>query len=155
MTHPVRRKLLGSMLAFGGALALGGCGTASPLGSGGATRMSGGRVSVRWLGGGVAELATPDYRQIAYADAWFWGNAGWSRFNVPKAPEYADKEAFARYVRGKNPEAVFVLLTHDHGDHAGDYIDALKALVDAGVPVMTTGQSDLMRAPTGRRKPGP
>jgi len=32
-------------------------------------------------------LATPDYKQMAYADAWFWSNAGWTRFNVPKAPE--------------------------------------------------------------------
>lgn len=147
-----RRKILQAMAALGGALALGGCTTGgSPLGAGmgGSARLTGGRVSVRWLGGGVAELATPDYKQIAYADAWFWSNAGWTRFNVPKAAEYASKEAFAQYVRGKNPEAVFMLLTHDHGDHAGDYFDALKALIDAGVPVMTTGQSDLMRAPTG------
>jgi len=151
--HPGRRRILQGMVALGGALAVGGCATGggSPLGAGtgGSARLSGGRVSVRWLGGGVAELATPDNKQMAYADAWFWNNAGWSRFNVPKAPEYASKEAFAQYVRGKNPEAVFMLLTHDHGDHMGDYFDALKALVDAGVPVMTAGQSDLMRAPNG------
>lgn len=146
-----RREALQRMLAVG-ALGLGGCATGGgPLGAGagGSARLSGGRVSVRWLGGGVTELATPDYRQIAYGDAWFWNNAGWTRFNVPKAAEYGSKEAFAQYVRSKNPEAVFMLLTHDHGDHAGDYIEALKALSDAGVPVMTTGQSDLMRAPTG------
>ena len=148
-----RRQVLQRMLGVGGALALGSCamGGGSPLGagSGGSARLSGGRVSVRWLGGGIVELATPDYKQIAYGDAWFWSNAGWSRFNVPKAAEYTSKEAFAQYVKGKNPEAVFVLLTHDHGDHAGDYMDALKALTEAGVPVMTTGQSDLMRAPIG------
>lgn len=148
-----RRAVLRGMLGLGGALALGGCamGGGSPLGAGtgGSARMSGGRMSVRWLGGGVCELATPDYRNIAYVDAWFWNNAGWTRFNVPKAAEYTSKEAFAQYVRGKSPQAVFVLLTHDHGDHAGDYMDALKALSDAGVPVMTAGQSDLMRAPTG------
>src|SRR4051812_49398000 len=143
-----RRKVLQGMLALGGTLALVACGTAVQSGGGAAARLSGGRVSVRWLGGGIVELATPDYRQIAYADAWFWSNAGWTRFDVPKAAEYASKEAFAQYVRGKNPEAVFVLLTHDHGDHMGDYFDALKALLDAGVPVMTAGQSDLMRAPT-------
>jgi L-ascorbate metabolism protein UlaG (beta-lactamase superfamily) len=151
--RPGRRTILQGMLALGGALAVGGCATGgdSPLGAGtgGSARLSGGRVSVRWLGGGVVELATPDNKQMAYGDAWFWNNAGWSRFNVPKAPEYASKEAFAQYVRGKNPEAVFMLLTHDHGDHMGDYFDALKALVDAGVPVMTAGQSDLMRAPNG------
>jgi L-ascorbate metabolism protein UlaG (beta-lactamase superfamily) len=140
------------MLALGGALALGGCATGDrPLGAGtgGSARLSGGRVSVRWLGGGIVELATPDYKQIAYGDAWFWSNAGWTRFNVAKPAEYSSKEAFAQYVKGKNPEAVFMLLTHDHGDHMGDYFDALKALVDAGVPVMTAGQSDLMRAQNG------
>ena len=146
-----RRAVLRSMFALGGALALGACGAMSPLGAGtgGSSRLAGGRVSVRWLGGGVVELATPDYKQIAYADAWFWHNAGWSAFKVPKAAEYSSKEAFAQYVRSKNPEAVFMLLTHDHGDHMGDYFEALKALVDAGVPVKTTGQSDLMRSPTG------
>jgi L-ascorbate metabolism protein UlaG (beta-lactamase superfamily) len=137
---------LRSVLAFGGALALGACGTASiGPGTGGSARLSGGRVSVRWLGGGIVELATADYKQIAYGDTWFWSNAGWSRFGVEKAPEYASREAFARYVASKNPEAVFVLLTHDHGDHMGDYFAALQALTAAGVPVMTTGQSDLMR----------
>jgi L-ascorbate metabolism protein UlaG (beta-lactamase superfamily) len=148
-----RRDALQGMLALGGAAALGSCamGSGSPLGAGtgGSARLSGGRVSVKWLGGGIVELATPDYKQIAFGDAWFWSNAGWTRFNVQKPTEYSSKEAFAQYVKGKNPEAVFVLLTHDHGDHAGDYMDALKALSDAGVPVMTTGQSDLMRAPTG------
>ncbi len=142
-----RRTAVHGMLALGGALALGGCTTAAQMGAGtgGSARLAGGRVSVRWLGGGVVELATPDYKQIAYADAWIWNNAGWSRFNVPKAAEYASKEAFARYVAGKNPEAVFVLLTHDHGDHIGDYFEMLKVLSDAGVPVKTAGQSDLMR----------
>jgi len=146
-----RRAALRAMLALGGAFALGGCATGASLGagSGGSARMSGGRASVRWLGGGITEIATPDYKQIAYGDAWFWGDAGWTRFNVQKPPEYSSKEAFAQYVKGKNPEAVFVLLTHDHGDHMGDYFDALKALSDAGVPVMTTGQSDLMRSPVG------
>src|SRR5690349_6688511 len=147
-----RRTILRGMLAAGGALALGACATGTSTlgpGTGGNARLTGGRVSVRWLGGGVVELATPDYKQIAYGDAWFWSNAGWTRFNIPKAAEYSSKEAFAQYLRGKNPDAVFVLLTHDHGDHIGDYFEALKALTDAGVPVMTAGQSDLMRAPTG------
>jgi len=146
-----RRNILQGMLALGGAFALDGCTTSTQLGAGtgGSTRLSGGRISVRWLGGGITEIATPDYKQIAYGDAWFWSNAGWTRFNVPKAPEYASPQAFAQYVRGKNPEAVFMLLTHDHGDHMGDYFDALKALVDAGVPVLTAGQSDLMRGSLG------
>jgi L-ascorbate metabolism protein UlaG (beta-lactamase superfamily) len=136
------------MLGLGGALALAGCGAMQPgigVGTGGSARLAGGRISVRWLGGGVVELATPDYKQIAFADAWFWNNAGWSRFNVQKPAEYATREGFAQYVAGKNPDAVFVLLTHDHGDHIGDYFESLKALSDAGVRVMTAGQSDLMR----------
>jgi L-ascorbate metabolism protein UlaG (beta-lactamase superfamily) len=140
-----RRTILRGMLAAGGALALGACSTAAPVAAGSGGRLTGGRVSVRWLGGGVVELATPDYKQIAYADAWFWNNAGWSRFSVPKPPEYASSDGFARYVAAKKPEAVLVLLTHDHGDHMGDYFETLKVLNAAGLPVMTVGQSDLMR----------
>ena len=143
-----RRTVLRGMLALGGALALGKFATAAQTGASGGsgiTRLRGGRISVRWLGGGVAELATPDYKQIAYCDAWIWNNTGWSRFSVEKPPEYATKAGFVQYVAGKKPEAVFVLLTHDHGDHMGDYFEMLKGLVDAGLPVMTTGQSDLMR----------
>jgi hypothetical protein len=103
-TDLTRRDVLRAALAVGGALALGGCGamgtgsSAAPLaaGAGGIARLSGGEVSVRWLGGGVVELATPDYKQIAYGDAWFWSNAGWTRFNIPKAAEYSSKEAFAQ-----------------------------------------------------------
>lgn len=143
-----RRNLLRGAVALGGALALGGCvgePMHSGMGMGGGGPMTGGNIVVRWLGGGVVELATPDYKQIAYVDAWIWNNAGWSRFNIPKPPEYATKEGFVEYVKSKNPEAVFVLLTHDHGDHMGDYFEMLKALMDAGVPVQTTGQSDLLR----------
>jgi len=143
-----RRRLLGGMMALGGGLAMAaacaraGAGGAAP---GGMTRMTGGRISVRWLGGGVAELATPDYKQIAYLDAWVWNNTGWDRFGVKKPPEYASRDGFVRYVTGKKPDAVFVLLTHDHGDHVGDFFEVLQALSTAGVPVMAAGQSDLMR----------
>ncbi len=134
-----RRAVLRSTLALGGTLALGAYGAA------GQGAPDGRRVSVRWLGGGVVELATPDYKQIAYGDAWIWNNAGWSRFSIPKPPEYATKEGFVRYVADKHPDAVFVLLTHDHGDHMGDYFEMLSALVGAGIPVVTTGQSDMLR----------
>ncbi|HXS53305.1 MAG TPA: MBL fold metallo-hydrolase [Usitatibacter sp.] len=143
-----RRNLLRGAVALGGAFALGGCMSEpmhSGMGMGGGVAMTGGNIVVRWLGGGVVELATPDYKQIAYVDAWIWNNAGWSRFNIQKPPEYASRDGFVEYVKSKNPEAVFVLLTHDHGDHMGDYFEMLKALVDAGVPVQTTGQSDLLR----------
>jgi L-ascorbate metabolism protein UlaG (beta-lactamase superfamily) len=140
-----RRAMLRGALAFGGAMALGAC---SPLPQGGGAPAPGTgkrQVSVRWLGGGVAELATADYKQIAYADSWIWNNAGWSRFSIPKPPEYATKEGFASYVTGKRPDAVFALLTHDHGDHMGDFFEMLSVLSRAGAPVLTTGQSDLFR----------
>jgi L-ascorbate metabolism protein UlaG (beta-lactamase superfamily) len=64
---------------------------------------------------------------------------------VAKPPEYASKDGFVQYVKAKSPEAVLVLLTHDHGNHIGDYFEMLQALSAAGVPVKTVGQSDLMR----------
>jgi L-ascorbate metabolism protein UlaG (beta-lactamase superfamily) len=139
-----RRVVLRGMLALGGSLAIGACGTLAQAPQGGG-RPGGGKLSVRWLGGGVVELATPDYKQIAYIDAWIWNNSGWTRFGIAKPEEYATREGFVRYVASKNPDAVFVLLTHDHGDHIGDYFAMLQGLVAAGVPVMTAGQSDLMR----------
>jgi L-ascorbate metabolism protein UlaG (beta-lactamase superfamily) len=78
-------------------------------------------------------------------DAWVWGNTGWERSGIEKPPEFASAAGFAEYVSGRNPEAVFVLLTHDHPDHMGDYFELLPALVAAGVNVKTVGQSDLMR----------
>jgi hypothetical protein len=54
-----RRTILRGMMALGGAMALGGCATGSQMGAEG-SRMAGGRIVVRWLGGGVVELATPD-----------------------------------------------------------------------------------------------
>ena len=139
-----RRQVLRAMLALGGGLALAPYRNVA-LAQARTRRPAHGRLAVRWLGGGVVELATPDYKQIAYVDAWIWNNAGWKAFGIAKPDEYASKEGFARYVAGKKPDAVFVLLTHDHGDHMGDYFEMLQALSAAGVPVMTTGQSDLMR----------
>lgn len=134
-----RRTLLQGMTLLGG-LAL--CPQVAGA-QAGASKV--GTIMVRWLGGGVVELATPDYKQMAYLDAWIWNNAGWSRFNIPKPPEYASKEGFVQYVKSKSPQAVLVLLTHDHGDHIGDYFEMLQALSAAGVPVKTAGQGDLMR----------
>lgn len=41
---------------------------------------------------------------------------------------------------------MLVLLTHDHGDHIGDYFELLRVLSDRKLNVKTVGQSDLMRA---------
>jgi L-ascorbate metabolism protein UlaG (beta-lactamase superfamily) len=141
-----RRDVLRGIMALGGGFAISGCAMMRSASEGaGSGRMTGGKLSVRWLGGGVAELATPDYKQIAYLDAWVWNNTGWSRFGVSKTPEYASRDGFVQYVAGKKPAAVFVLLTHDHGDHFGDYLEVLKALTAANLPVMTAGQGDLLR----------
>ena len=106
----------------------------------------GGTLNVRWIGGGVVELATPDNKQLAYVDAWVWNNTAYTILKVERPAEFASADAFAGYVAGKSPDAVLVLLTHDHGDHMGDYFDLLKALSGGGLNVKTTGQSDLMRA---------
>jgi L-ascorbate metabolism protein UlaG (beta-lactamase superfamily) len=142
-----RRTLLNQLFAMGGLVAATGAGLALHGSDAlAATERRRGELLVRWLGGGVVEIATPDYKQIAYCDAWVWNNSGWDRFSVSKPPEYATREGFVQYLQSKNPEAIFVLLTHDHGDHMGDYLEMLKAMSDAGLPVKTTGQSDLMRA---------
>lgn len=106
---------------------------------------SGGRLKLRWFGGGVYELATLDDSAIVLVDAWIWNNTGWSAFNIEKPPELRSAQAFAAHLKSRNPQALLVALTHDHGDHIGDYFEMLPALVNAGLPVMTVGQSDLMR----------
>jgi L-ascorbate metabolism protein UlaG (beta-lactamase superfamily) len=105
-----------------------------------------GTIDVRWIGGGVLEVSTPDSKQIALVDAWVWNNSGaYQIFGVPKPPEYSSAPAFAEYLADRAPEAILVLLTHDHGDHAGDYIELLSTLVKADLPVQTTGEGDLLR----------
>jgi L-ascorbate metabolism protein UlaG (beta-lactamase superfamily) len=100
---------------------------------------------VRWFGGGVYELATPDDGAIVLVDAWIWNNTGWTAFKIEKPPELQSASAFAEHLKSRDPQVVLVALTHDHGDHMGDYFELLSALVGAGLPVMTVGQSDLMR----------
>ena len=104
-----------------------------------------GKLRMRWFGGGVYELATLDDRAIVLVDAWIWNNTGWSAFGIEKPPELQSATAFAAHLKARNPSVILVALTHDHGDHMGDYFELLPALVAAGLPVMTTGQSDLMR----------
>jgi L-ascorbate metabolism protein UlaG (beta-lactamase superfamily) len=144
--HGVRRRLLiRGMLAVGATFSLASCTTTMAQMPPRGASAAGAKISARWLGGGVMELATPDYKQIAYIDAWIWNNTGWERFGIAKPAEYASKDGFVRYVAGKKPDAVFVLLTHDHGDHMGDFFEMLQGLAAAGVPVKAAGQSDLMR----------
>ena len=136
-----RRSMLKTTASVAvGGLALGTTPLAAARGSAG-----GGTLIVRWIGGGVFEVATPDNKQIAFIDAWVWNNAAYSVLKVERPAEYASPDAFASYVSARSPDAVLVLLTHDHGDHMGDYFDLLKALSDAGLNVKTSGQSDLMR----------
>jgi hypothetical protein len=106
----------------------------------------GGAINVRWIGGGVLEVSTTDSKQIALVDAWVWNNNGaYQIFGVAKPPEFSSATNFAQYLADRSPEAILVLLTHDHGDHAGDYIELLGTLVAAGLPVQTTGEGDLLR----------
>jgi L-ascorbate metabolism protein UlaG (beta-lactamase superfamily) len=102
-------------------------------------------LRARWCGAGIVEFATADDRQIAYVDGWLWSNTGWEAFGVPKPAEYASRAGFVEYVRARQPEAVLVLLTHDHVDHIGDYFEMLAGLQEAGVNVRTVAQSDMAR----------
>jgi L-ascorbate metabolism protein UlaG (beta-lactamase superfamily) len=104
-------------------------------------------LKVRWYGGGVVELASPDDKTIVLVDAWVWNNNGFKLFpDIPKPAELASATAFGDYMKNRAPNTVIVALTHDHGDHIGDYFEVLDALMKAGIDVKTVGQSDLMRA---------
>jgi len=102
-------------------------------------------LKIRWYGGGVYELATPDDKTIVLVDAWIWNNTGFKAFGIDKPAELSSAAAYASYLKNRSPEAVIVALTHDHVDHIGDYFELLPALVAAGLDVKTLGQSDLMR----------
>ncbi len=134
-----------SRVEFIQASAAGVAGTA--VAGGNVTAAAGPAVSlkIRWYGGGVYELATPDDKTIVQIDAWIWNNTGFKAFNIDKPPELSSASAYAAHVKGRSPDAVVVALTHDHSDHMGDYFELLPALLAAGVDVKTVGQSDLMR----------
>lgn len=100
-------------------------------------------ATLRWCGAGIVEISSLESKDLLFVDAWFWNNAGWERFGVDKPAEYASREGFVDYVVGKNPESVLIAVTHDHGDHIGDYFETLKALVDAGINVKSVVQADL------------
>ena len=109
------------------------------------SRAAGGKLRMRWFGGGVYELATPDDSSIVLVDAWIWNNTGWTAFGIEKPPELQSAVAYAAHLKSRNPQSLLVALTHDHVDHMGDYFEMLPAMVAAGLPVMTVGQSDLFR----------
>jgi L-ascorbate metabolism protein UlaG (beta-lactamase superfamily) len=139
MTDPLSRGDFFGVSAAAGAAA---------VGTHGATLMAAspaGTIAMRWYGGGVYELATPDNQTIVLVDAWIWNNTGFTAFGIPKPSELSSAAAYAAHLRSRNPGAVIVALTHDHGDHMGDYFELLPALVAAGLNVKTVGQSDLMR----------
>ena len=102
-------------------------------------------LKMRWYGGGVYELAPVDDSVIVLVDAWIWNNTGFKQFGLEKPAELASPAAYAAYIKARKPQAVIVALTHDHGDHMGDYFELLQTLDGAGVDVRTVGQSDLMR----------
>ena len=104
-----------------------------------------GDIKVRWYGGGVVELATPDDSTIVLVDAWIWNNTGFTRFKLTKPAELASPAAYIAAMKARKPKSIIVAVTHDHGDHFGDYFELMKALVDAGFDVKSIGQSDFMR----------
>src|SRR5216683_5114138 len=92
-----RRSLLKTASVAAGGLALGGQLTAATASSAPA-RAAGGSVMIRWIGGGVVEVATPDNKQLAYVDAWVWNNSAYSVLKVNRPEEFSSPDAFASYV---------------------------------------------------------
>jgi L-ascorbate metabolism protein UlaG (beta-lactamase superfamily) len=129
----------GFLAASAAAGAMGGVRSQAALGAPAAS------LRIRWYGGGVYELSTNDDRAIVLVDAWIWNNSGFTAFGIPKPPELASAAAYAAHIKSRHPDTVIVALTHDHGDHIGDYFELLGTLVNAGIDVKTVGQSDLMR----------
>lgn len=130
-----RSTFLGGLTALGAAAAL-------PIGRAAAANVS---LAMRWYGGGVYELATPDDSTIVLVDAWIWNNTGFKRFGIPKPPELSSAANYVAYIKARKPKTLIIAITHDHADHIGDYFELLKALTDAGIPFQTTGHAELMR----------
>ncbi|HEX3468907.1 MAG TPA: MBL fold metallo-hydrolase [Candidatus Elarobacter sp.] len=127
----------------GGTVAANVPGAGGPVAAGPATSVV--PLRIRWYGGGVYELAPPDDSVIVLVDAWIWNNTGFKAFNIDKPPELSSAAAYTAYLKARNPQAVIVALSHDHGDHMGDYFELLPALLAGGLDVKTIGQSDMMR----------
>jgi len=135
MTHFTRRNFVAGLSLLAASTALGGVSAAEGTGD----------LKVRWYGGGVFELAPPDDSTIVLVDAWIWNNTGFKGFGLQKPPELSSAAAYADSIKARNPRTVIVAMTHDHGDHFGDYFELIKALSDKGVDVKSVGQSDFMR----------
>jgi L-ascorbate metabolism protein UlaG (beta-lactamase superfamily) len=151
MSDPLSRgEFFQVSAAAGAAQAVGAGGTvaASATTTGGTVAAPSGPVvplKMRWYGGGVYELAPPDDHVIVLVDAWIWNNTGFKAFGIDKPPELSSAAAYTAYLKARNPGAVVIALSHDHGDHMGDYFELLGALTAAGLDVKTVGQSDMMR----------
>ncbi len=150
MSDPLSRgEFFQVSAAAGAAQAVGTTGTAAAsAATGGAVAAPSGAMvplKMRWYGGGVYELAPPDDHVIVLVDAWIWNNTGFKAFGIDKPPELSSAAAYTAYLKARNPGAVIVALSHDHGDHMGDYFELLGALSAGGLDVKTVGQSDMMR----------
>jgi L-ascorbate metabolism protein UlaG (beta-lactamase superfamily) len=146
MSDPLSRGEFFQVSAAAGAAQAVGSGTT--VGASGTVVAPSGAVvplKIRWYGGGVYELAPPDDSVIVLVDAWIWNNTGFKAFGIDKPPELSSAAAYTAHLKARNPSAVVVALTHDHGDHIGDYFELLGALLAAGIDVKTVGQSDMMR----------
>jgi hypothetical protein len=87
-----RRALLrGLGLAAGGLALAGGAASAEAH-----RAASSGTLNVRWIGGGVVEVATPDNKQLAYIDAAVWSPTigSYDIFKIPRPPEFSSPERY-------------------------------------------------------------
>jgi hypothetical protein len=57
-------------------------------------------LKMRWYGGGVYELATPDDKTIVLVDGWIWTNTGFTAFGIQKPAELASAAAYAAHIKG-------------------------------------------------------
>ncbi len=103
-------------------------------------------LKMRWYGGGVYELATPEDKSIVLVDAWIWSNTGFKAFGLDKPADLSSAAAYAVYTNSRNPDTFVYTLTLDHAHHMCVYFELLPPLVSAGVDVKSVGQSDLMRS---------
>jgi L-ascorbate metabolism protein UlaG (beta-lactamase superfamily) len=141
MSDPLSRVEFFGVTAAAGVAGASATGATTIAAAGGPTTLK-----IRWYGGGVYELATPDDKTIVLVDAWIWNNTGFKAFGIDKPAELSSAAAYAAHIKTRRPDVMIVALSHDHGDHIGDYFELLPALVATGIDVKTVGQSDMMRA---------
>jgi len=98
-----------------------------------------GQVRARWLGLGVMEISSPDYKQIVYVDALIINNWGFAGFNIPVPQNIPAWIIGLNILREKTSIVVFAI-THNHGDHVGNLLDCVGNLTKEGINTAVVAQ---------------